>query len=76
MPQKPMDHLALTDACGVEADEKGKRGAIQANGKPGRQGEPQAVHRIGAPKGSSSGAMVGANRWKCEWKVQEAALQQ
>jgi len=34
MPQKPMDHLALTDACGVEADEKGKRGAIQANGKP------------------------------------------
>eukprot|EP00435_Cladocopium_sp_Y103_P023514 s3080_g5.t1 len=33
MPSKPLEHLSLTDACGVEAGEKGKVGAVQANGK-------------------------------------------
>eukprot|EP00435_Cladocopium_sp_Y103_P023198 s2851_g5.t1 len=33
MPQKPLDQLALMNACGVEPGEKGKTGAIQVNGK-------------------------------------------
>ena len=33
MPSKPLPHLSLTDACGVEAGEPGKVGAVQVNGK-------------------------------------------
>ena len=34
MPQKPLPHLALPDACGVEPGEKGKQGALEVNSKP------------------------------------------
>ena len=33
MPTKPLEHLALTNACGVEAGEPGKVGATQVNAK-------------------------------------------
>eukprot|EP00435_Cladocopium_sp_Y103_P025747 s2239_g6.t1 len=33
MPQKPLEHLALPNACGVEPGEKGKTGVVQVNGK-------------------------------------------
>ena len=35
MPQKPMEHLALSEACGVDPSEKGKHGAEQVNDKAG-----------------------------------------
>lgn len=33
MPKKPLEQMALVDSCGVEDGEKGKLGAIQANGQ-------------------------------------------
>lgn len=32
MPSQPLEQMALTDSCGLEEAEKGKQGAIQANG--------------------------------------------
>lgn len=31
MPSQPLEHLALTDACGVEAGEPGKVGSVPTN---------------------------------------------
>ena len=32
MPKQPLEQMSLTDACGVEEGEVGKKGAFQANG--------------------------------------------
>ena len=32
MPSQPLEHLALTDNCGVQAGEPGKVGSVAANG--------------------------------------------